>query len=131
MSKFYVTCGSQFLLIEAPTAEHAAMRLIDEVMGVHVWIYDDADLSEQDRRDHLILEALLHLGNTVKISERGFDRCEAGEFGVPESLEKWHRLMTGMSRLFLAAGLAPRRVIPTPIADTNTGNETTSHKYPR
>jgi len=112
MSKFYATCGSQSLIITAPTAEHAAMRLIDETMGAHVWIYDDADLSEQDCRDHLILEALLHLGTSVMISERGFNRCEAGEFEVPELLEQWHRLMTGLSRLFLAAGLAPRRIMP-------------------
>lgn len=125
MSKFYATCGSQSLIIAAPTAEHAAMRLIDEVMGAHVWIYDDADLSEQDRRDHLILEALLHLGTSVMISERGFNRCEAGEFEVPTLLEQWHRLMTGISRLFLAAGLAPRRVMPESI-DNQIGN-----KHPR
>jgi hypothetical protein len=125
MSKFYATCGSQSLIITAPTAEHAAMRLIDEVMSAHVWIYDDADLSEQDRRDHLILEALLHLGTSVMISERGFNRGEAGEFEVPELLEQWHRLMTGISRLFLAAGLVPRRVMPESI-DNRIGN-----KHPR
>jgi hypothetical protein len=119
MSKFYATCGSQCLIITAPTAEHAAMRLIDEAMGSHMWIYDDADLSEQDRRDHLILEALLHLGTSVKISERGFNRSEAGEFEVPEMLEQWHRLMTGISRLFVAAGLVPRRVMPQVSADAN------------
>lgn len=112
MSKFYVVCGSQSLVITAPTAQHAAMRLMDEVMAAHVWIYDDADLSEHDRRDHLVLEALLHLGSSVDVSERGVGRCDAGKFEVPELLEQWHRLMTGISRLFVAAGLVPRRVLP-------------------
>ncbi len=112
MSKYYVVCGSHSLLIEAPSAELAAMRLMDETMAAHVWIYDDAGLSEQDRRDHVILEALLHLGTSVLVSQRGFGRCDAGQFGVPELLEQWHRLMTGISRLFVAAGLAPRRVMP-------------------
>ena len=112
MSKFYVVCGSQSLVITAPTAEHAAMRLLDEALAAHVWIYDDSDLSEQDRRDHLVLEALLHLGSAVVVSERGLGHCDAGRFEVPELLEQWHRLMTGISRLFVAAGLAPRRVLP-------------------
>jgi hypothetical protein len=113
MSKFYVVCGSQSLIITAPTAEHAAMRLMDEVMAAHVWIYDDAELSELDRRDHLVLEALLHLGSCVHVSERGLGHSDVGKFGVPELIEQWHRLMTGISRLFIAAGLAPRRVLPT------------------
>jgi hypothetical protein len=119
MSKFYVVCGSQSLVVTAPTAQHAAMRLMDEAMAAHVWIYDDADLSEQDRRDHLVLEALLHLGSSIEVSERGVGHCDAGKFGVPELLEQWHRLMTGISRLFVAAGLVPRRVMPDPIEFAN------------
>ena len=88
------------------------MRLIDEVLGAHIWIYEDATLTEQQRRDHLVLEALLHLAPAVRVSERGLDRAEAGEFGVPEMLEDWHRLMTAVSRLFVAAGIDPERVLP-------------------
>ena len=119
MSKFYVVCGSQSLVIAAPTAEHAALRLIDEAMAAHVWIYDDAGLSEQDRRDHLVLEALLHLGSCVAVSERGLGNGDAGTFEVPELIEQWHSLMTGISRLFVAAGLAPRRVLPETIESTS------------
>ncbi len=122
MSKFYVVCGSQSIVIAAPSAQHAAMRLIDEAMAAHVWIYDDADLSEQDRRDHLVLEALLHLGSSVAVSEQGLGHGEAGKFEVPELLEQWHRLMTGISRLFVAAGLAPRRVLPEAVETTMTPN---------
>jgi hypothetical protein len=125
MSKFYVACGSFSLIITAETAEQAAMRLIDEVMAAHVWIYDDAELSEQDRRDHLILEALLHLGSSVAVSQRGIGRCDAGAFEVPELIEQWHRLMTGLSRLFIAAGLAPRRILPEALTDSN------APKFPR
>ncbi len=120
MSKFYVTCGSHSLVISAETPNLAAMRLIDEVMGSHVWIYDDAELSDQDRRDHLVLEALLHLGTSVTVSQRGLSRADAGQFEVPELLAHWHRLMTGLSRLFVAAGLAPRRVVPELIETSST-----------
>lgn len=120
MAKFYATCGSQTLTISAPTAQFAAMRLIDEAMAAHVWIYDDNDLSEQVRRDHLVLEALLHLDATVRVSQRGLGRDDAGEFGVPEILDEWHRLMMGLSQMTIAVGLTERRVLP-PEIDTSSG----------
>ncbi len=44
---------------------------MDEALAAHLWIYEDAGLAEQERHDHLVLEALLHLGTTVYVSERG------------------------------------------------------------
>lgn len=120
MSKFYIVCGSHSFVISALSAENAAMRLIDEVMAAHIWIYDDPQLSEQDRRDHITLEALLHMSSTVKVSERGAGHSEMGQFEVPDLLEEWHQLMVGTSKLFVAAGLAPRRVLPTASRASNT-----------
>ena len=114
MSKFYVTCGSLELVVSAESARQAAMRLIDEAMAGQIWIYDDAGLSDTDRRDHLVHEALLHLASEITVSERGLGRCDAGCFGVPELLEEWHCLMTAVNRLFVAAGLAPRPVLAVP-----------------
>lgn len=112
MPKFYVACGSQTLVINAPSPELAAMRLIDEALAAHLWIYEDTKLTGQQRRDHIVLEALLHLGATISVSERGINASEAGQFELPGLLEQWHRLMTSLSRLFVAAGLAPQRVLP-------------------
>ncbi len=125
MSKFYVVCGSQTLVVSAPSPKHAALRLMDEALAAHLWIYEDAGLAEQERHDHLVLEALLHLGTTVHVSERGLGNNDAGEFGVPELLAEWHKLMTGISRLLVVAGLDPRRVLPKVI-----GNKL-SNRYPR
>ncbi len=119
MAKFYATCGSQTLTIDAPTAQFAAMRLIDEAMGAHVWIYDDATISESDRRDHLVLEALLHLSPAVCVSQRGLGRSDSGQFGVPELIDHWHRLMTGLSAMTLSVGLTRRRVLPDFIEEDN------------
>jgi hypothetical protein len=120
MSKFYVTCGSQSLVVTAPSPKHAALRLLDEVLATHLWIYEDAGLDEQDRHDHLVLEALLHLGSAVMVSERGLGNNEAGIFEVPELLTEWHKLMTGISRLLVVAGLDPRRVLPKVIGNSLT-----------
>lgn len=122
MAKFYATCGSQTLIIDAPTPQFAAMRLIDEAMAAHVWIYDDATLSQRDRRAHLVLEALLHLSSTVQVSQQGLGRSEAGEFGVPELLDEWHRLMMGLSVMTAAVGLGERRLLPKPAKSSNGPN---------
>ena len=108
MPKFYVQCGPVQTILIAESAEMAALAAIDRSLQSHVWIYDDRDLSEQDCRDHLMLEALLHLDPSIRISERGFDRSDAVLVGTPETIDRWHRLMTGMRRLFITAGVAPR-----------------------
>ena len=123
MAKYYASCGSQTLTISAPTAQFAAMRLIDEAMAAHVWIYDDANLSEQVRRDHLVLEALLHLGAKVCVSQRGPGRTDDGAVGVPERLDQGHMLMMGLSKMTISVGLTGRNVLPPAIDTTNSPNK--------
>jgi hypothetical protein len=108
MPKFYVQCASIETVLIADSAEQAALSALDRSLQQHLWIYDDAGLTNEDRRLHLMLEALLHLDPTIKISEQGFDRSDAVQLGAPETVDHWHKLMVGMSRLFVAAGLAPR-----------------------
>jgi hypothetical protein len=108
MSKFYVQCGPLQIILTADSVEQAALSALDQMLQAHLWIYDDPDLSEQDRRDHMMLEALFHLDPAVRVSERGFDRADAELVGTPETIDHWHRLMVGMRRLFLVAGLSPR-----------------------
>lgn len=108
MPKFYVQCGPIQTILLADSADHAASCALDPTLQNHLWIYDDKGLCQQDQRDHLMLEALMHLNPTIRVSEQGFDRDDAWLFGTPETIDAWHRLMVGMNRLFVSAGLAPR-----------------------
>ncbi len=108
MAKFYVQCGPVRSILTADSIEQAAFTAMDRTLGIHLWIYDDPGLSEADCHDHLMLEALLHLEPSIRISERGFDRQDAAILGTPEFIERWHKLMVGMNRLFIAAGLPLR-----------------------
>lgn len=105
MAKFYVQCGSLELVQTTDSAESAALAIIDRVLQPHLWIYDDEGLSEQECRQHLMLEALLHLPTEIHVSERGFGRSDADVLAVPETIHSWHALMVGMRRLFSEAGL--------------------------
>ena len=83
MAKFYVQCGPIQTILLADSAEQAALSALDRTLQTHLWIYDDAGLTNQDRRDHLMLEALFHLDPTVRVSEQGFDRDDADCLGTP------------------------------------------------
>lgn len=112
MPKFYVTCGCQQQVVACENAQQAAFQMIDDCLSAHMWIYDDAELTEQDRRDHLVLEALMHLGTSVDVSERGNGRCEAGQFEVPKMIDQWHKLMTSLARVLSEHGLDETRILP-------------------
>jgi hypothetical protein len=118
MSKYYVQCGPIEVILVADSNEQAAMAALDRTLQTHLWIYDDPGLTDLDRRDHLMLEALFHLDPVIRISEQGFDRADALRVGTPETVDQWHRLMTGINRLFVAAGLAPRAM--SALASTTT-----------
>ena len=129
MSKFYVQCGPIQIILEADSVDQAALSALDRSLQTHLWIYDDRGLTEQDRRDHLMLEALMHLDPVVRVSEQGFGRIDAYLVGTPETIDSWHRLMVGMNRLFIAAGLAPRSMAA--VAANPINHETLPPRRPR
>lgn len=105
MAKFYVQCGHTELVLSTDCSESAALSVVDRVLAPHLWIYDDPGLSELECRQHLMLEALMHLPTEIRVSQQGFDRSDAEMISVPETIGSWHALMIGMRRLFAAAGL--------------------------
>jgi len=46
-----------------------------------------------------VVDGVRVLGNTIRISELGFDREEATELDTFELLVQWHQLMIALSRL--------------------------------
>jgi hypothetical protein len=108
MSKYYVQCGPIRAIVVSSSVGQACLEALDDSLQNHLWIYDDPDLSPGDCRNHLMLEALVHLDPSIRVSEQGFDRSDASLYGTPEVIDRWHRLMAGMNRLFVAAGLPPR-----------------------
>ena len=105
MSKYYVSCGVAELVLSSDSAESAALALLDRILTPHLWVYDDQLLSERDRLQHLMLEALLHLPTEIRVSEKGFASPDNKFVSVPDTVVTWHELMTGMRRLFAEAGI--------------------------
>ena len=93
MPKYYVECGHIEMVLDAESAEQAAFGALDRTLQHHRWIYEDPDLSEQDQRSHVVLEALLHLDPSIRISERGFGRQDALLIETPTVICRWHALI--------------------------------------
>ncbi|MCC9642197.1 hypothetical protein LOC71_07920 [Rhodopirellula sp. JC740] len=125
MAKFYVQCGPRSLVIDAMDADAAAMHLVDLAMQPHLWIYDDEGLTDSDRHGHVMLEALLHMGTEIRVSEIGFHRSDAQSFGTPDTVHQWHQTMVGLARLMMAAGLASRPIRQLATATRDTCDTTT------
>ncbi|TWU56622.1 hypothetical protein Poly51_25380 [Rubripirellula tenax] len=100
MPKFYAQSGSRSIIISAENAFEAATKLVDHVMDVHVWIYGEPTLSEDDRRAHLAIESLLTMDTEINVSIRGEGRSDAGTFQVADLVHDWHRLMTATAIMF-------------------------------
>jgi hypothetical protein len=109
MPEFYVQCGPIQTIIVADSAEQAALSAIDHALQSHLWIYEDPELNEHERHDHLMVEALLHLEPNIRLNERGFDCDDAQLIGTPETIERWHQMNVRINNMLIAAGLPPRR----------------------
>lgn len=84
MAKFYVCSGELNEIVIAQDAESAALEALDRFFAEMTWVFDDPTLSDNERRDHFAVEALMRLGSTVQVSQRGF-RDEPAEWtlGLP------------------------------------------------
>lgn len=112
MAKYYVQCGPVKMVLAAESMEDAALVAIGRALQSQLWIYDDSGLSDRDRHDHLMLEALLQLAPSIEVSEQGFGRHDASVVGTPEAVEQWHDLMVATSRLLAAMSSTGSQPVP-------------------
>lgn len=131
MPKFYVQCGPHAVVLSADSPESAALAALDRTLQHHGWIYTDPGLDDQQCRDHLVLEALLHLDPQIRISERGFDRPDAQQIGTPETVQQWHALMVAVHRLCWAAGFSPRWLAAPSGCGFPSGYDDRRHRSPK
>lgn len=99
MAKFYVQSGNIRTLISADDTEKAALWAVHCSMRQVVPVYDDEELSPDQKSQLSLTDGLRVLGNTVRVSEMGYDRTDAVELDTFELLVHWHQLMVALSRL--------------------------------
>lgn len=93
MPKFYVQSGEVELVT---TAIHGRGAVI---WGVHRTLSQSLPFLCDETTDVLALDGLTRLGDTIRVSEQGFDREDAVEFDTLDIVSEWNRLLVAIDRL--------------------------------
>ena len=99
MAKFYVQSGNVRMVISADDGEKAALWVVHKAMQQVVPVYEDHELTPEQKGEVALMQGVMVLGNTTRISEIGFDRADAESLDTFELLVHWHQLMVALARL--------------------------------
>ncbi len=99
MAKYYVQSGNVRTVIAADDAEKAALWVVHKAMQQVVPVYEDNELTPEQKSDVVVVQGVMVLGNSVKISEVGFDRSDASDLDTFELVMQWHQLMVALAKL--------------------------------
>ncbi|MEQ1906994.1 MAG: hypothetical protein ABL888_22610 [Pirellulaceae bacterium] len=93
MAKFYVTTNDTRLLVQAADGEGAAL------WALHQHLEQNATALETLVTEAQVTQAFAGWGETVAVSEIGFERAEAGCFRTFEIVQNYCQLMLALERL--------------------------------
>jgi hypothetical protein len=99
MAKFYIQSGTLKVVIDSEDMERATLWAVHRVMQQIAPIYDDQTLTPDQKEDSAMIEGLLVLDTTMRISEQGFDRDDAVRMETFEAVMQWHQLMIALDKL--------------------------------
>lgn len=100
MPKFYVQSGNVELVTTAIHSRGAA------IWGVHRTLSHSLPFLCDETTDVLALNDVTRLGDTIRVSERGFDRDDAVDFDTLEIVSEWNQLLVAIDRLHERLGHA-------------------------
>lgn len=99
MAKYYIQSGTVRTIVSADDPQKAALWTVHRAMQQIVPVYEDIELSPQEKSDVAVAQGMMVLGNSVAISELGFDRADAAQLDTFELVVEWHQLMVALARL--------------------------------
>ncbi len=99
MAKYYVQSGTIRTVISADDCEKAALWVVHRAMQQVMPVYEDVELTPQEKGDVAIVQGVMVLGNSVQLSEVGFDNEQTVELDTFELVVQWHQLMVALTRL--------------------------------
>ena len=99
MAKFYIQSGTMRATLAAEDSRRAALWAVNQAMQQVVPVFDDPDLTPEQKSDNALVEGMLVLGGTIRLSEQGYDRDDAEEMNTFEVVTEWNQLMIALDRL--------------------------------
>jgi len=98
MAKFYVQSGNVNMVLQARDSRCAAIWAAHRTLGDNLPFIDEQPADEMTSNVETP-----RLGETVRVSQRGFDRPDAKVFETLDVVSEWSRLLVALERLSSAA----------------------------
>lgn len=92
MPKFYVQSGSLEMVLAARDSRCAA------IWAAHRTLSQSLPFLCDEPGDYEQLSDVTRLGDTMHVSERGFDRDDAEEFDTLDVITEWNQLLVALDR---------------------------------
>jgi hypothetical protein len=93
MPKFYVQSGSLEMVLQANDSRCAASWAAHRTLG------QSLPFLCEEAADYTKLADLTQLGDTIRVSQRGFDRHDAVMFDTLDIVSEWNQLLVALDRL--------------------------------
>jgi hypothetical protein len=99
MAKFYIQSGTVRAILDTDETQKAALWAVHRVMQQIAPVYEDVEMSFEDKQAITEVEGLLTLDDTIRISELGFDDENAQHIETYDVVVEWHQLMIAFDKL--------------------------------
>jgi hypothetical protein len=113
MPKFYVQSGSLEMVLQANDSRCAAIWAAHRTLcqSLPFLCEESADIvvrgsPDPAPADYTKLADLTRLGDTIRVSQRGFDRHDATVFDTLDIVSEWNQLLVALDRLQAAVANA-------------------------
>jgi hypothetical protein len=93
MPKFYVQSGGLEMVLQARDSRCAAIWAAHRTLG------QSLPFLCEEPADYAELADLTRLGETIRVSQRGFDRDDAATFNTLDVISEWNQLLVALDRL--------------------------------
>lgn len=93
MPKFYVQSGRLEMVLQARDSRCAA------IWAAHRTLSQTLPFLCENESDYTVLADTTNLGETIRVSQRGFDRDDAVIFETLDIVTEWNKLLVALDRL--------------------------------
>ena len=99
MRTFFVQSGTLRMKVHAEQPDRAALWAVHQVLAQVLPVFDDDELSAQEKQAVASFNGMLALDAQIRLSELGFDRDDALCFDTSEVMTEWSQLVIALQKI--------------------------------
>ena len=99
MAKYYVQSGTLKLVVTAADERRAALWAVHRAMNQILPMEDEMDLIPEEKSTDIEAIGAMVLGDSIRLSERGFDRTDGVQYTTFDVVSEWNQLMTVLAKI--------------------------------